>query len=149
MREHPMGVKPSDRRKVPSDFARKQRDADTQPVGREKRIENMEIVVGDLENKFHQIFGHKIKTLGLVDGLSPEDRRKIIKVCVNNFSGFDREKGRVKKEIISPDRDPNPAKDPILSQVPETEWKLCERFLSDLNVAYIALDNLIKEDKMG
>ena len=135
------------------DFSKTQKDKATKPGTREERVKNMEVVVGDLEVRFHKIFGHKIKTLGLVDDISPEKRREIIKVCVANFSHFDKEKGGAKEGIL-PQKgkeglDPSPEKDPILSQVPKTEWLLCERFLGDLNVAYIALDNLIKEDMMG
>ena len=147
-------IKPSDPKWTAPGYNRSKINEDaTHPVGIEKKIENVEAVLGDLEERFHSVFGHKIKTLGLVEGISPEKRRKIIKVCVDGFSGFDKETGRVKEEFLPKDgkkpRDVSPENDPILSQVPEREWRLCEDILYDLNIAYISLDNLIQEDRMG
>jgi hypothetical protein len=132
-----------------SNYGKPKRYHDTHPIGQEKVIENMEAVLVDLETRFHQVFGHKIKTLGLVEDMSSKERREIIKVCAANFSGFDKKTGRVKEKMLSPDRDASPEADPILSQVPEREWRLCEEILFDLNKAYTALDNLMKEGKMG
>jgi len=124
------------------DFSVRQLDEATQPSTREDRIRNMEIVLQDLENKFHQVFGHKVTSLGLVDGISVDDRREILRKCVRNFSGFDDKSGKSKPVSL-------PSDDPVLSQVPEREWKICERFLADLNIAYKALDNLLDEDNLG
>jgi len=114
------------------DFSGSSPEAKTLVVDSEQRIKNLEEYIRGLEIKFKKIFGHKIKSLGLEKVSCPVALRLIMKECVRNYSGH-------QKEYV-----PKPHEDPILKKVPGKERLLCEGILVDLHIAYKTLENLRK-----